>query len=87
VVGRTGNGSGYSTGTVLYTGVNNVLGNNLFETNCGSLGGDSGGPYFGSPSLSNPLLAGIHLGGYNDTTNKTTYFRGVEYLWNAGYWI
>lgn len=86
-VGRTGYTTGYSTGVVTYTGVNNGLGNDLFETNCGSMGGDSGGPYFGSPSSSTPNITGIHIGGYNDASIKTTYFRGISYLFDAGYRI
>ena len=86
-MGRTGCATGYSTGVVVYTGVNNILGDDLFETNCGSMGGDSGGPYFGSPSSSTPNITGIHVGGYNDASNKTTYFRGISYLFDAGYRI
>ena len=86
-VGRTGYSSGYSTGKVKYTGVNNILGDDLMETDCGSVGGDSGGPYFGSPSASQPNIAGIHIGGYSDASLKTTYFRGLSYLFDAGYRI
>ena len=57
------------------------------ETDCGSVGGDSGGPYFGSPSASQPNIAGIHIGGYSDVSIKTTYFRGLSYLFDAGYRI
>jgi streptogrisin B len=83
-VGRTGISTGFSTGTVEYTGVNNLLGNDLFQTNCGSMGGDSGGPYFSSPFSSSTTIAGIHLGGYNDPDLDTTFFRGIGYLFNAG---
>lgn len=85
-VGRTGYTTGYRTGSVTYTGVNNNLGDDLIETDCGSMGGDSGGPYFGSPSYSDPLIAGIHIGGYGGTRDET-YFRGIGYMYNAGYRI
>ena len=84
-VGRTGYTTGYSDGIVTYVGANNPLGNDLIETNCGSEGGDSGGPYFGSPSSSTPSIAGIHIGAISNT--DTTYFRGVSYLFDAGYRI
>ena len=85
-VGRTGYKTGYSTGTVTYTGVNNELGNDLMETNCGSEPGDSGGPYFGSPSSSTPYVAGIHIGA-STQVEETTFFRGISYLLSAGYSI
>lgn len=84
-VGRTGCATGYSDGIVTYVGVNNPLGNDLLQTDCGSEGGDSGGPYFGSPSSSTPSIAGIHIGAIRYT--DTTYFRGVSYLFDAGYRI
>ena len=86
-VGRTGYITGYRTGKVTYTGVYNNLGDDLMATDCGAYGGDSGGPYFGSPSSATPSIAGIHIGGYNDTSINTTYFRGFSYLFDAGYRI
>lgn len=85
-VGRTGRATGYSTGVVTSISVYVAgIGSDLIETNCGSDGGDSGGPYFGSPSSSSPNIAGIHIAGYGGSpTNKTTYFRGIGYLYNAG---
>lgn len=85
-VGRTGYGSGYSDGKVTYTGVNNNLGEDLIQTDCGSLAGDSGGPYFSHPTTV-PYIAGIHIGGYNEPDIDTTYFRGISYLYDAGYRI
>lgn len=83
-VGRSGVGSGFSSGTVQYTGVNNELGEDLIVTNCSSVGGDSGGPYFSSPSSSTPIITGIHIG--IGTTSSTTYayFRSVQYIREAG---
>lgn len=85
-VGRTGYGSGYGDGKVTYTGVNNNLGEDLIQTDCGSMAGDSGGPYFTHPTTV-PYAAGIHIGGYNDPDNDITYFRGMSYLYDAGYRI
>ncbi len=86
LVGRSGNRSGYRTGKVIRIGVNNNLGSDLLESNCGSLIGDSGGPYFGNYSSSTPSIAGIHIGGF-DSLTRNTFFRGIGYLYNHGYRI
>ena len=86
-IGRTGKRSGYDSGEVLYTGVTmENLGSDLYHTNCSSRAGDSGGPYFTSPSSSTVSLAGIHIGGY-DGARDETFFRGISYIYNAGYRI
>ena len=84
-VGRTGRASGYSSGSVIRIGSNNFLNQDLILTDCGSANGDSGGPYFGSPSYPASSIAGIHIAGAS--SSNTTYCLSIGYLYDAGYRI
>lgn len=83
-IAHTGDVSGFVTGTVTATNVTiENLGSGLFETNCSSYKGDSGGPYFSPHTSSTTNIAGIHIGGY-DGEYDITYFRGIADIYSTG---
>lgn len=86
-VGRTGCATGFQTGEVVLVQYDNELGSDLYATTCASAGGDSGGPYFSSPSLSTTSIVGIHLGYDYIGDFRITCYRGIQYIIDAGIYI